>query len=97
MGLIIPDVWALLEQITKSMDYQGSRTLAGLPSFCRCSESLLGLPGKKKISDLPGSNRRPQDIRHPLQSRALPTELRSVHFKIAKETSRTVLVDCGEL
>ena len=27
MGLIIPDVWALLEQITKSMDYQGSRTL----------------------------------------------------------------------
>ena len=39
MGLIIPDVWALLEQITKSMDYQGSRTLgyqvsAGVPSRC---------------------------------------------------------------
>ena len=32
---------------------------------------------KRKTSDLPGSNRRPQDEFIQLQSRALPTELRS--------------------
>ena len=33
---------------------------------------------KTQKSDLPALIRRPRDLRYPLQSRALPTELRSV-------------------
>ena len=45
----------------------------------QCNESAWDTSkARQKIeSDLPGSNRRPQDD-YPLQSRALPTELRSV-------------------
>jgi hypothetical protein len=47
------------------------------------------LESQEKLSDLPGSNRRPQDDFIQLQSRALPTELRSVY-------QESIIVHCGK-